>query len=153
MRHIWTVLFLLPFPTLPAQESPALRAAVESYVQRHGAQHIPSYQHAFADLNGDGIKDAIVLLTGTNWCGTDGCTMLVMRGAKKVYSLVSESMIPEQRIRVSTLSVNGWRTLIVGSRGKNAVALPFDGQRYPGNTALQTRADPAVLSGARTLLK
>lgn len=35
------------------------------------------YLEAWRDLNGDQIKDAVVLLQGKEWCGSGGCTMLI----------------------------------------------------------------------------
>ncbi len=42
-----------------------LKQQVESYTQGQ-----PTFNVAFNDLNQDGVEDAIVLLSGQDWCGS-----------------------------------------------------------------------------------
>jgi hypothetical protein len=95
----------------------------------------------FIDLNGDGDQDAIVVLTGSYWCGTGGCTMLVFQGGSGGFELVSRSSLIRPPITVSDTQTNGWRDLIVTVSGggipSKTVALKFDGQEYPLNPSDQ----------------
>ncbi len=39
----------------------------------------PLFDVGYSDLNGDGLKDALVLLKGSNWCGSGGCSFMVLK--------------------------------------------------------------------------
>ena len=58
-------------------------------------------RHALIDLNGDGADDALVFLTDPDWCAAAGCTLLVFRGSKSGYALISDSRAVETPIRVT----------------------------------------------------
>jgi hypothetical protein len=63
-------------PALAAAPA-ALADAVRAYAQQITA---PSFDFALVDLDDDGNSDALVLLKDPNWCGTGGCTLLILRG-------------------------------------------------------------------------
>src|SRR5687768_15937592 len=54
----------------------ALRMAVADFLARAGAAPTVEYSIARLDLDADGTEDGLVLLTGTEWCGSAGCTLL-----------------------------------------------------------------------------
>ena len=126
-----------------AQAPVALSRAVQAFEHEHGAARSASFRWALADLDDDARDDAIVLLSGANFCGPDGCTMLVFRGTEDGFSLVSSSAIVMGPIRISPKSEHGWRSLIVYSKGKGNVVLRFSGTRYPADPSAQ----PKVLQG------
>ena len=68
-----------------ATEEKALSAALQAYPARTGddVKTFEPRQTAGVDLNGDGIKDALVLLQGPYWCGTGGCSQLVFQGGQR----------------------------------------------------------------------
>ena len=111
------------------------------------------FRHALTDLNGDGRDDAIVLLLGGSWCGSGGCNMIVLRGTKEGFTVVSGSTITNEPIRVSPEKVQGWRTLIVFSKGKGDVLMRFNGTRYPLNPSTQPKATPAQVNAAQVVMK
>lgn len=96
-----------------------------------------AYQVAFDDLNKDGHADAIVLLSGMNWCGSGGCTLLIFQGgADHQFKFVSKSTVVDTPI-YSTVSMHkGWKQLSVYVRKHGQVILPFDGQAYAENPSL-----------------
>jgi uncharacterized protein len=121
----------------------ALRQAIGSYMQKSGItpDATQSFLADYIDLNDDGILDALVLLTGRDWCGTGGCTMLVFQGQGKDFRLVSSSTLIHPPVTVSDTKTNGWRDLIVDVSGGGAtpskVALTFNGTGYPDNPSTQ----------------
>jgi hypothetical protein len=151
---LWGALALMVVPTLRAQSTPSsLVAAVQAYVEKQGDHQEPRFDHALFDLDGDGRKDAIVLLTGSLWCGSGGCTMLVFRGTPDRFAFISRSTITREPIRVSTETVGGWKTLIVSARGVGDVLMPFDGTGYPLNPSKQPKATSAQVNAATVVLK
>lgn len=134
--------------SLPESES-SLATAVALATQ----QTAPTYQSTLIDLNGDQKKDAVVLLSGTEWCGTGGCTMLIFKNDRSGYSLLSRSTVTRSPIRISPVFSNGWKDLIVSTRGLDDALMQFDGAAYPGNPSMQQPATPAQLAAATTIIE
>ena len=95
---------------------------------------------ASSDLNGDRYPDALVLLQGSDWCGSGGCTLLIFRGTATGYSLISRSTIVSQPIRLLKSSHFGWKDLIVHTKGVGDVLLIHNKTKYPSNPSLQPKA-------------
>ena len=155
MRRLWVLLVLHVFTvTVYAQHAPSgLMTAIQAYVGKKGHQEQPPFLHALTDLNADGQIDAIVLLLGSSWCGSGGCNMLVFRGTTDGFMFVSASTITNEPIRVLPENVQGWKTLIVYSKGKSDVLMQFNGTHYPLNPSLQSKATTGQVEAAELLLK
>lgn len=92
---------------------------------------------AFDDLNKDGHADAIVLLSGINWCGSGGCTLLIFQGrADHQFKFVSKTTVVDTPIYSTEYMHNGWKQLSVYVRKHGQVILSFDGQAYAENPSL-----------------
>ncbi len=146
------VLFMLAAAIAPADEAPppALDTAVAAYAAGKGMNGKPSYSFALVDLNGDHRDDAVVLLTGPDWCGSGGCTMLVLRATPHGFVKISGSTLSSAPVRVSAEKSHGWRNLIVNTKGKDAL-MRYDGRRYPLNPSTQPAATKAQV-GAATIV-
>lgn len=136
-----------------AQAPTELSRAVQIYEREHGGAEASAFRWALADLNDDGRDDAIVLLSGPKYCASGGCTMLVFRGTEQGFSLISASNIVMGPIRVSAKSAEGWRSLIVYSKGKGEVVLRFSGSRYPSDPSLQPAASRLELEAAASAIQ
>jgi hypothetical protein len=77
----------------------ALTEAVHSHIYQNITDVVwdETFRFALQDLNGDGRADAIVLMTGPDWCGSGGCTMLIFMGAENGFSFVSKSTVISPR--------------------------------------------------------
>ena len=119
MRRLSVLLvFHVLAATVYSQHAPSgLMTAIQGYVGMKGHQERPPFRHALTDLNADGQVDAIVLLLGSSWCGSGGCNMLVFSGTNDRFTFVSASTITNEPIRVSPENAQGWKTLIVYSKG------------------------------------
>ncbi|MEN3113554.1 hypothetical protein ACFONG_14915 [Uliginosibacterium paludis] len=149
-------LFCVLLPGLSAAQAPSpLVNAVRDYAARAGGDaRTQEFRHALTDLDRDGVDDALVLLFGPDWCGTGGCTLLVLHGAQDGFRFVSASRVSEEPVRVSTRDRrHGWSSLIVHSRQAGDVLLRFDGKRYPPNPSMQGRASKSQLRTSTVLIR
>jgi hypothetical protein len=145
MRNAPLLLILCTLATATiAAEPPGLREAIakhdelraEKNRRLYGA-HIPpvdpaSYEFDFAlvDLNGDGILDAIVLFKGPENCGSAGCTLEILRGAKQGFEFMSGSTSSREPIQILAEKYFGWHSFTVSVSGGGA---------KPCNVARQSR--------------
>ena len=111
--------------------------AVADYVAPLGLAWDPAGTHvAWTDLNRDGRDDALVYLTGRDWCGSGGCTVLVFETMDEIdaeefgtYRPAAEISMVSGPIR-AVRSRGYWSDLIVtGEHGPTV--LRFDGETYP----------------------
>lgn len=79
------------FPT--AQSRPdSLARFLQEYVKAPDEEtKTTEYCAALADLRDDGTKEAIVYLSSDGWCGTAGCTMLILAPEGTSYKVVSQT--------------------------------------------------------------
>jgi hypothetical protein len=87
------------------------------------------FQLQSADLNGDEKNEIFVALTGPYFCGSGGCTFLLLDHTGKLNTRFTVSSYP---VIVDSTSTHGWRDLLVQSQGKFH-RLKFTGSRYPSN--------------------
>jgi hypothetical protein len=98
------------------------------------------YFVAFGDLSGDGTPEVIVYLTGP-WCGSGGCTALILARNDASYSIVTKITTTWPPIRVLTSTSHAWHDITVWVRGGGIIPgyeakLRFDGKTYPGNPSM-----------------
>ena len=131
--------------------TPDLDKAVHSFADDPNA----GYRYVLADLNADGIADALVLMRDHYWCGSGGCTMLIFEGTAEGFRFISRSTITREPIYLSQETSHGWRTLIVsvgGGGGKSGESvMRFNGREYPLNPSMQLQATAKEMGGARPL--
>jgi hypothetical protein len=140
--------------TVQAQTDTMLDLAVKAYVKKQGDDQKPPYKSALFDLDNDGRDDALVLLTGPDWCGSGGCTMLVFKGLKEEFKLVSSTSVTLEPIRVlERVPSNGWASLIVHSRSHGEALLRFNGKKYPANSSTAPLASKAQLQAAKVVIE
>ena len=99
------------------------------------------YRPHLIDLNGDGIKEALVLMLARDWGGTGGQTLLIFCGVEKGFqfngAMTCVRFPMEGSVCVMKSKSNGWRDLAVRLRGRGAgqkyAHMKFGGTRYPLN--------------------
>ena len=110
-----------------AASRPILEAGefVEKVLQKYAGTP-PSEDHkttrylaAPVDLNGDGVPEIIVYLTGREWCGSGGCTTLILARGDSSFTIVTKITVTQLPIRVLKLRSrsHGWRDISIGVRG------------------------------------
>lgn len=91
------------------------------------------YNYVQVDLNSDTKKEILVGLIGPYFCGSGGCTVLLLTNHGDIITQFSVVKYP---INLDTESTNGWSNLILHSGGEDRI-VKFDGITYPANPSMQ----------------
>lgn len=95
------------------------------------------FEQAGADLNSDGKAEALVLLTGQDWCSPQGCTLAIFQPSEVGFRPISQIVGVKPPVAVAASSNAGWRDLVVKTGASKIVRLQFTGGGYPANAAVQ----------------
>jgi hypothetical protein len=108
------------------------------------------YSYAEADLDRDAAMEVVAHITGPQWCGSGGCTTLILDEGKCGLSVAYRIPVANPPIRTLSTSSNGMRDLAVLVTGGGVAAhyapARFDGQRYVINWE-----NPAESGGVQVL--
>ena len=136
-----------------------LRSAVERYLMTFAPLDLRSqrYIFEFADLAGRGNQQAIVHLTGRDWCGSGGCTMLVLTQEGSSYKVISRIPATRLPIRVLETKSHGWQDLSVVIQGGGILrayeeVVRFDGESYAKDSSDSPESQPRVKRKGKVVL-
>lgn len=153
MPYLLGMFLLVLAPPALAGNVPALEKAIKEWAKE---STVPTYKHAFADLNDDGLDDAVVLITDNQYCGSGGCSFVIFQGVSGGFKVVSSSTITREPILLLPEKKKGWHTLSVfvagGGTKSGQVMMRFNGKSYPGNPSMQPKAKKNNLNGAKSLV-
>jgi hypothetical protein len=150
MKYLWLCLSIAMLGcSNPSPLSTHLQRSVDDITNDNDSV----FSSAYTDLNDDGLEDALVLLQGIQWCGSGGCTLLIFKNLGQSYQLVTKTTVTNTPISVANTESNGWKDIIVWSRGSGFVLLSFNGDTYPRNPSLQPPVSESQLLAARTVLQ
>src|SRR5262249_51980715 len=98
-------------------------------------QRTTRYAAAFVNLKDDGTEQAIVYLIGPRWCGSGGCSSLILEPRGSSFTVITKTTITQLPIRVLPEKANGWHDLGVevgggGIRSGYEARLRFNGKKY-----------------------
>ena len=140
-------------PGTLAQAPAALEDSVRAW-SRAGERI--AFRYALLDLNADGVRDAVAVIDDRRWCGSGGCSFLVLAGRPDgTFRLVSASTVTREPILLLPDRAHGWHTLAVsvggGGKAPCQVLMRFDGAGYPRNPTLIACASPTDLARAKAI--
>jgi hypothetical protein len=78
----------------------SLKSFLQNYVGSSDDDKQTRYFSAFVDLNDDGTQEVVVYLTRDGWCGSGGCTTLVLALKSSSYRIVTKITITRPPIRI-----------------------------------------------------
>lgn len=93
------------------------------------------------DLNGDSQNEIFVGLTGPYFCGSGGCSIMLMDNKGNEITNFTVSDFP---VVIDNNQSKDWKDLFILSGGKYHT-MKFDGKKYPSNPTLQ--AELKILPG------
>lgn len=91
------------------------------------------YMYTFVHLSSDNRPGAIVFIRGEGWCGTGGCTTLVLTANDSGYKVISHIPATQLPIRKLKAKSHGWHDLAVWTPTDGVFheeRLVFDGVSY-----------------------
>ncbi|PIB95710.1 hypothetical protein [Caulobacter sp. X] len=140
MVFLGLALLLAALPSHP-QASNGPPPALDDFVRRD--LQVSHYRWGQADLDGDRRAEQFVLIEDSDFCGSGGCVLVVLRDRGGRYDKVLRSTVTRAPIRVLPTRSQGWRDIAVNVGGgglePGTVRLRFNGKRYPGNPTLAPR--------------
>ncbi len=125
-----------------------VRQGIENY--RINKKRTPGpMQIAGADLNEDGVPEALVLFGGKDWCAPTGCSLAVFKADSRGYKAISRTVRVKAPVVIAPGQTNGWRDLFVSTGGAGGaplrrVRLRFTGNGYARNAMLEEEIPPDV---------
>lgn len=148
-----------------ARREPEREESLRRFLQQYEgnpaspAERTTRYAAAFVDLNDDGNDEVIVYLIDNKWCGSAGCSALVLGRQGSSYRRVTKMTVTQLPIRVLLTKTNGWHDLGVWVQGGGIqrgyeAKLRFNGNKYPSNPSispaqpLRTKPEGKVLIAA-----
>lgn len=102
------------------------------------------------DLNADQKPEYIVFLQGRYFCGSGGCTFLVMNSNVQ---LINYTTVMDPPVYVSAKAAHGWRNLLIKANNTAGAetyrVLSFDPKtrRYPSNASMVPEVKEAPAAG------
>lgn len=100
------------------------------------------------DLNSDGVNEIFVGTQGSYFCGSGGCTILLLDNKGNLLNTFTVSGYP---VGVEKEASNGWHNLVIRSGNKEHL-VKYDGKKYPSNPSLQPEIDSKRSAEAEKVL-
>ena len=105
------------------------------------------------DLNDDGKNEYLVGLTGSTFCGSAGCNMLVLNNK---FGLNTKMTIVQFPVYVgppaSKEVTKGYSNIYVSTKGIGYVKMAWNGSKYPTNPSTAPKISENVISGKYAFL-
>jgi hypothetical protein len=140
----------------PAESSPdPVRSGIERYLKKYLRDDLKTmdaedrkYSYDTFDLNNDGRKEIFVALINSYFCGSGGCTLLILNPDFTLHSRMT--VVKNFPLHASSKTTHGWRDLVVDSRGPHL--LKHNGKKYPSNPSIQPDVKLEEVPGKQPIL-
>lgn len=112
------------------------------------------YSFAQVSLDGKAPRQVLVYITGQGWCGTGGCTALLLEPVGSSFKVIDRFTLARLPIRILPTKTQGWYDLAMPVAGGGitdgyTALLKFNGQEYPSNPSIAPKM-PASAAGTGT---
>ena len=106
------------------------------------------FQYFAVDLNGDGKEEYFVNFMSPYFCGTGGCTVLLLDHESNI---ITKFTVMDNPIYVEKSEHNGWKVLLVRSEGE-LKELKYENGTYPINPSVLPKAPYDAPSGSAIIM-
>jgi len=100
------------------------------------------------DLNDDGKDEYLVELIGGDWCGSGGCTVLIL---DKNFKLNTRMTVVNDPIYVGAPGgkevTKGYSNIYIQNKDGSVVKMAWNGKKYPTNPSVATKTDKKIIAG------
>ena len=116
-----------------AQTQPNVPGFLQRYLGRDGDSST-TYSSAYAFLHHD-TRSVVVFISGDSWCGSGGCTALILDPDGSSFRVVQQLTLARLPIYLLPTTTKGWHDLAMPVAGGGIVSeyigvLKFDGKEY-----------------------
>jgi hypothetical protein len=136
-----------------------LKAFLQNYLKSGSSEFDKTTRYSAAPVNLSGAKlpEVVVYVSGRAWCGSGGCTMLILRPDGVSFTVIARTTITRPPIRVLQTTTNGWHDLSVWVQGGGILAgytavLSFNGKAYVSNPTVPPARKLAVDADGEILI-
>ena len=143
--------------TVKAQEvDPAITEKIkQTLAKNYGTT--PANDRSFiynaVDLNDDGKNEYLVGLTGSTFCGSAGCNMLVLNNKFGINTKMTIVQFPVYVGAPGTKEVTKkYSNIYVRTKGVGYVKMAWNGTKYPTNPSLAPTISESLISGKNAFL-
>jgi hypothetical protein len=127
-------------------------SSINAALEKLGDGVAPNHEIAWFDLDGDGKQEAIVLMTsGADWCGTGGCTLVVLKQNAGSWRVVSQTPACRAPVVLLDGKSNGWRDLAVVTQGGGELARKMSLLKFLKNGYVK-HDEMAIQAGRRIII-
>jgi len=100
------------------------------------------------DLNDDGKNEYVVGLIGGEWCGSGGCTMLVLTNTFKLNTKMSVVEFPIYIGAPGTAEVTKkYSNIYIQNRDGSVAKMAWNGVKYPTNPSTAPKVNKKIIEG------
>lgn len=100
------------------------------------------------DLNDDGKDEYLVGLIGSDWCGSGGCTVLIL---DKNFKLNTRITVVEYPVYVGAPGgkevTKGFANIYIQNRDGSVAKMAWNGKKYPTNPSVAPKTDKKIIAG------
>ncbi len=112
-----------------------------------------SFIYNAVDLNDDGKNEYLVGLTGSTFCGSAGCNMLVLNNKFGINTKMTIVQFPVYAGAPGTKEVTKrYSNIYVSTKGVGYVKMAWNGTKYPTNPSLAPKISESVINGKYAFL-
>lgn len=120
----------------PAAATPTVDPALDAWMRDYAREGSMALRYALATTTGPDPL-TLVYLVGGDYCGSGGCTLLVLHKTGDAFEQLGRLTVTQTPIRALESQTHGRPDLAVSVRGGGAgsheALIPFDGRRYASN--------------------
>lgn len=139
----------------PDSSAAEVRSGIERYLKTYLQDDLKvmseedrKYSYDTFDLNNDGRKEIFVALINSYFCGSGGCTLLILNPDFTLNSRMT--LVGNFPIQASSKSTHGWRDLVIPSKGDHL--MKYNGKKYPSNPSTQPKVKLDAVPGKQPIL-